>query len=303
MGVARGCLSVILCFFLLTVLVLLGSIITLDQTILNADFVIAELDKLDVYSTVVEQAKAQLLEQEFVQQFISTNILNQMFDKLKPWLEEQADIIIRGTYAHLHSDQELDITISLQPVRSIVKETVREVVLQSPLSGLEGASQSQIEAFLSQIYTEIDKAIPASLTLDAILGQQTIAQLQHLKQVIYYISIAYKALIGLAVLLLLFIALVHWWQPKPVTRDTGIIFIIVGIVCILGSLLDVLVAKAIGCLAGESGGLFELQTKVPQLARDLIAPARSYGIAFLSAGIVLVLISLQFRPSATSPKY
>jgi len=303
MKVARGCLSAVLCFFLFTVLVLLGIIITLNQTILNPDFVIAELDKLDIYSTVIEQAKAQLLGQEFIQQFISTNTLNQMFDKLQPWLEEQANIIIHGIYAYFHGDQKLDITISLQPVRSIVKETVREVTLQSPPPGLEEASQSQIEAFLSQIYVEIDKAIPASFTLDTILGQQTMAQLQDLKQVIRYIGIAYEALIGLAVLLLLIIALVYWWQPKPVTRVTGIVFIIAGMVCILGSLLDVLVAQAIGHLAGESGRLLELQTKVSQLASDLTAPAQSYGIAFLSAGVALVLISIQIRPSATSSKY
>ena len=300
MKVARGCLSAVLCFFLFTVLVLLGIIITLDQTILSPDFVIAELDKLDIYSTVIEQAKAQLLRQEFVQQFISTNTLNQMFDKLQPWLEEQANIIIHGIYAYFHGDQKLDITISLQPVRSIVKETMREVALQSPPLGLEEASQSQIEAFLSQIYVEIDKAIPASFTLDTILGQQTMAQLQDLKQVIHYIGIAYRALIGLAVLLLLLITLVHWWQPKPVTRVTGIVFIIAGMVCVLGSLLDVLVAQAISHLAGESGRLLELQTKVSQFASDLTAPAQSYGIAFLGAGIALALISIQFRPSATS---
>ena len=112
---------------------------------------------------------------------------------------------------------------------------------------------------------------------------------------------AYKALIALAILLVLLIALVHWWQPKPITRSIGITFILVGVAGILGSLLDVLIIQALSRLAGESSLLLGLEAKLPQLAADLTAPVRMYGIGFLSAGIVLTIISVLFRSPETRP--
>ena len=70
--------------------------------------------------------------------------------------------------------------------------------------------------------------------------------------------------------------------------------------CILSSLLDVLISQALSRLAGESSLLLGLQSKLPQLAADLTAPMRMYGIGFLSAGIVLIIISVLFRTPEAS---
>jgi hypothetical protein len=60
MNAVRGFFSGVFCFLLFDVLALLGLIITLNLTILNPDFVISELDKLNVYSRIAEQAKTLL---------------------------------------------------------------------------------------------------------------------------------------------------------------------------------------------------------------------------------------------------
>jgi membrane glycosyltransferase len=126
-------------------------------------------------------------------------------------------------------------------------------------------------------------------------------QLEQVKQIVGYIDTAYKALIAAAILLVLLIALVHWWQPKPITRSISITFVLVGVAGILGSLLDVLISQALSRLAGESSMLLGLQVKLPQLAADLTAPIRMYGIGFLGAGVVLVVISVLFRTPETRP--
>ena len=299
MSVLRGFFSGIFCFLLFDVLALLGVIITVNLTVLNADFVTSELDKLDVYSVVLEQAKAKLPGQEF----IDAETMDKVLADVKPWLKEQANTVIRDVYAYLKGGQELNVTISLEQLRNAVKENLREIALNSLPPELQGVSQSQIDAYMSQVDVEIDKAIPASFELnEAVIGSQVVAQLEQVRKIIGYINTAYKGLIALAVLLVVLIALMHWWQPKPITRSIGITFILVGVACILGPLLDVFIIQALSRLVGESGILFGLQAKLPQLAADLMSPMRMYGIGFLSAGVVLIIISFLFRTPEISPE-
>jgi hypothetical protein len=298
MGAVRGFFSGVFNFLLFDALVLLGFVICLNLTILNPDFVTDELEKLDVYSAVIEQAKTRLPSQ----QFIDDETVDELVTELKPWFEEQSNTVIHAIYAYIEEGHELNVTISLEPVRAAVKENVRESVINSLPPELQGASQSQIDAYMSQVYTGIDNVIPSSFVLDeTVAGSQVMTQLEQVKQIISYIDTAYKALIAAAVLLVLLIALVYWWQPRPITRSIGITFILVGVACILGPLLDYLIVQVLGQFIGTSGLTSELQAKLPQLVADLTAPVRMYGIGFLVSGVALIVISVLFRSKQVSP--
>ncbi len=298
MNAVRGFFSGVFCFLLFDVLALLGVVITLNMTVLNPDFVTSELDKLDVYSVVIEQAKSQLPGQEF----IDAETVDEIVTELTPWFEEQADAFIHSLYAYLKGEQELNVVVSLEPVRDTVKEKASETILGSLPPELQGVPQSVIDTYMAQIYGGIDDVIPPSFVLDeAVAGSQVMAQFQQIKQIIGYIDTAYKALIIVAVVLVLLIALVHWWQPKPITRSIGITFILVGVACIISSLLDVWIVQALSRLVGESSILLGLEAELPQLAADFTAPVRMYGIGFLVSGIVLVVISFLFRSPETRP--
>jgi hypothetical protein len=300
MSAVRGFLSGVFNFLLFDALVLLGIIISLNLTVLNPDFVTAELQKLDVYPAVIEQAKTMLPSQ----QFISAETVDELVSELTPWFEEQANTVIYAVYAYIEEGRELNVTISLEPVRAAVKEKVTEAMINLLPPELQSASQSQIDAYMSQIYSGIDSVIPSSFVLDeSVVGPQVMTQLEQVKQIVGYIETAYRYLIAAAILLVLLIALAHWWQPKPITRSIGITFILVGVVCILSPLLDYLIIQALSQAIGSSGVLSGLQAKLPQLAADLTAPLRTYGIGFLISGIALIVISVLFRsaqPSQTS---
>jgi len=297
MSVVRGIFSGILCFLLFDVLILLGLVITVNLTVLNPDFVTDEMDKLDVYPVLVEQAKAQLPGQEL----LGDEIVDELVTELTPWFEEQADGAIYSLYAYLHGEQELNVVISLEPVRAVVKEKVREFALGSLPPELLGATQSQVEAFLAEIYDEIDNLIPATFQLsEASLGPQVMAQLEQVREVVGYIDMAYKILIAVAALLVVLVALALWWQPTPIMRSIGITFILVGVAGILGSLFDVWLIQVLNRLVGGSSILLGLGAKMPQLAADIIAPVRMYGIGFLSGGIVLLVMSFLFRTPKAS---
>lgn len=298
MSVVRGFFSGILNFLLFGVLVVLGFIISLNLTVLNPDFVTAEFKELDVYSTVIEQAKTMLPEQ----QLIDAQTVDELVNGLTPWFEEQADKVIRGVYAYLKENRELDVTISLEPVRAALKEKLNPGVLSSLPPQLQGATQSQIDAYMAPIYAGIDAVIPASFQLNkAVAGPEVIAQLGQVKNIIGYIDTTYIYLIVAAVVLILLIALAYWWQPKPITLSIGITFTLVGVVCILGPLLNNLIVQILSQVIGPTSLLSGLQTILPELAADITAPVRTYGIGFLISGVGLIIISVFFSSKESSP--
>jgi len=299
MNIVRGLFSGFFCSLLVTVLFLLGIVVTINMTVLNADFVVSEFDKLDIYSVIIDEAKAQLPGEELIEAETLDNIITEV----KPWLEEQTTAVIHAVYGYLKEDQELDVVISLEPIRSVIEENLRQTVLESLPPQLQGASESQIEAFLSQVYGEIDNLIPQHFELnESSLEPEIMAGLEQARQIVHYVELGYKALIGLAILLVLLVALVHWWQPKPIARSIGIVFGLVGVFFIITALLSRFITGAISRLAGQSDILFELQPKLSQLVTDVMAPLQTYGIGFLIAGIALIVISFLLRsPEAYVP--
>ena len=299
MRIIRGLFSGFFCSLLVTVLFLLGIVITINMTVLNPDFVVSEFDTLDIYSVIIDEAKAQLPGEEL----IGAETLDNIITELEPWLEEQTAAVIHAVYGYLKEDQELNVVISLEPIRAIAQENLRQTVLESLPPQLQGASESQIEAFLSQVYGEIDNLIPQHFELnETSLGPEIMAGLEQARQIVGYIAIGYKVLIGIAVLLVLLVALAHWWQPKPIARSIGIVFTLVGIFFTITALFSRLITGAISRLAGQSDILFELQPKLSQLVTDVMAPLQMYGIGFLIAGIALIIISVLLRsPEAYVP--
>jgi hypothetical protein len=295
MNFVRGFFTGILSSILTIALIALGTLITLNLTLLNPDFVISELDKLDAYSIAVEQLRGQLPQEEPYM----AEILDETITELEPWVEEQAPGVIYAAYAYLKGEEELNIVIPLEEVRTCLKENVEQAVLESPPPELEGASPSEIEAFLSEAYAGIDDQIPQQLEITEAyltsLSPEMAAQVQEARQIVGYIESGYKWLIGAALLLVLLIALLQWWHIKPITRYVGISAITAGVVSLIGAML---------LLAAENFVLGkipldippEVMAVLPQLVSDLTAPLRIYGIALLLAGTGLVVLSVKLKP-------
>ena len=288
MRIVTGVFSAIFSFVLVAALVALGIVITLNLTILNPDFAISEFDKLDAYSIITGKVRQQIpAEEPYMAQIVDETIT-----ELEPWLRDQTNIALYGIYAYLKGDQELNIVIPLEQVRTCVKGNVEQAILEFLPPEFEGASQSQIQAFLSLVYAEIDNQIPEQIELnEASLGPEVTAQFQKARQIVGYIQLGYKRLIGLAVLLILLIALIQWWQIKLIALCVGIPMAIAGAISLVGSLVS-------GTLI--SGVLHnippEFMSILPQLITDVTRPLQIYGIALLVAGIGLIVLSIKLNP-------
>ena len=183
MRIVRGVFSGIFSFVLVIVLVTLGIVVTINHTILNPNFVISELDKLDVYSIIADQVKNQLPEDEpYIAQ-----IVDETLTELEPWIKEQTTTVVYSGYAYLKGEEELGIIIPLEQLRASLKEHLA-AIRESPPPELEGVSQSQIEAFISQACTQIDSLIPQQIEInEALLGAEIVTPLQKAKEIISYI--------------------------------------------------------------------------------------------------------------------
>ena len=292
MHIVRGIFSGILSFVLVVTLVTLGIVITVNLTILNPNFIISELDKLDIYSIIANQVREQIpAEEPYIAQVVDETIAD-----LEPWLKEQTATVIYGGCAYLKGDQELNIVIPLEQVRTTIKDNVEQAILESPPPELAGVSQSQIQAFLSQIYAEIDNQIPQQIEInETSLGTEVATQLQQARQIVSYIEIGYKALIGLAALLILLIALIQWWHVKPIARYIGIPFTIVGIT----GLVSTIAARNLIPRAIQFEIPPEIMSRLPQLIADFTSPLQIYSVGFLIAGIGLIILSIKLK----SPGY
>lgn len=290
MRVARGILSGLFGLALALVVVALGLVVTLNSTILNPSFVVTELDKMGAHAIIADQIRGQLPSEEPQ----IARIIDETMVELEPWLREQTAVLAYAGCAYLKGERELSVTISLEAVRVKVKEKVAQAIRKSLPPELEGASASQIEFFISQLCTEIDSQIPEQIEVnEASLGPETAAALQKAREVVSYVQLGYKVLIGVAVLLVLLIALMQWWRVKAISRYVGIAFAVGGVASIVGCVVATnLVSRAIPFEVPP-----EIAAKLPQLISDLTHPLQIYGVAFLIAGVVLIILSIVLKSS------
>lgn len=285
-GVFSGTLSCVLA----VALVALGIVISLKLTILNPTFGISELDKLDGYSIISDKVREQIpAEEPYVAQLVDETII-----ELEPWLRDQTNTAVCAIYAYLKGDRELNIVIPLEQVRTCVKKNVEQTVLELLPPGLGGASQGHIQTFLQLAYAEIDKRIPEQIELDeTFLGREVTAQFQKARQIVGYIQLGYRLSIGLAVLMILLIALTQSWHMKPVTLYVGIPVAIAGAVSLVGHMVGgTLTPRLLDDIPPE------IMPILPQLTTDATRPLIIYGIALLITGIGLIVLSIRLNPAS-----
>ena len=118
-----------------------------------------------------------------------------------------------------------------------------------------------------------------------------------MRQIVGYIVLSYKALIGLALLLILLIALIQWWHVKPIALYAGIPFTIVGIT----GLVSTIVARSLIPNIIPSEVPPEIMSKLPQLIADFASPLQIYSVGFLIAGIGLIILSIKLQSPGYAP--
>jgi len=320
MKVLKGLVLTLLGLLLFISLSAFGLAYTLNSTLLNADFISAEVKKLDIPS----------LAQEIAVDFIPPEMrsiageLDSIIIELEPWIDEQAGIAIHSGYDYLLSKSDnINIMVSLEPVKNrikniinskkelfkdIAKDQLREIILASPPSQLAGLPASKIEQYFDQnydqLYTqyfdqyagqfvdEILKEIPSSYEIDdTVIPPEVKSTLKDVRQYLAYFQTGYFVLLGFVVLLILLIIAINH-EVKGSTRTLGSTFLTYGIIEFAG----VYAARYfITPYLSFNEIPRAVQNWIPHVINDLMSPLQVFSLGCLVGGIVLLVVSFVYR--------
>ena len=284
--------------------------LTLKNTILNPDFAVSLVDKIDVSLLAGDWLSEQLIEEipedmEYLVEYVDDAIA-EVEPQLKEQLNAAADPIVDYL---LGESQSLNVVISLEPVKENLRDTLKENFLESPPPDLANLPLAELERYFDEHFEEFYEAVPLTFELDeSVLGTEIstdIAEalteaekvLAEVRQGIGYFQLGYKALIGFMVLLVLGIILISR-QVRDITRRLGIPCLTYGAIEYAG----IFAARYFSekqLLPTEIPA--SLQTWMVQLFDNLLAPLEIFSLGLLITGVVLTVVSFAYRPRQPSP--
>jgi hypothetical protein len=301
----KGLALSLLGFLLLVSLYAFGLVFTLNNTLLNPDFVVSELDRFDISGVVQELLGQELLgtvaSQTEIPQELMTEALNDTITELEPWLKEQLSDSIYSVYDYFQGrEQSLSVSISLEPVKEALRDNLWEAFSQSLPPELAMVPPAEIERYFNESYEEFAKDFPSAIEFDeSSLSPETRSQLGQVKQYISYIQTAFKILIGVMVLLILGIIFIDR-QVKGITRRIGSVFLTYAIpACITifaVQYFDKIQAWVLDLLKIDVAIPAQFQDLILQSVNNFLAPIRVLSIGILIAGVALIVVSFVYKP-------
>ena len=268
-----------------------GIAFMLNQTILNPDFVVSQVDRLDIPSLAEDMLSKQIPPEA---EELMGEAVNDTISDLEPWLKEQTAGAVNSLYDYLEGrSQSLSLEISLEPVKESLRDNLWQAFLESPPPEVTGLSSAEIEQYFNEYYQQFSQEIPSTFELnETSLPPEGVALLGQVRQYIDYFNLIYNALIGLILLLILLIILVHR-EVRGSTRGIGINFLTCGALSFLG----VFAAEKFSApLLTQASMPPYIQTWLPQLLNDTLAPLVMYSIVLAAVGVILLIVSFAYKP-------
>ena len=288
----KGLALSLLNFLLFLSLATFGLVLTLNYTILNPDFVVSQIDRLDVAPLIKDQIQIPP-EAQFMAGAIDDAIVD-----LEPLMKEQVNAGIYSGYDYLMGrSQSLNIVVSLEPMKESLRDNLREAFLQSPPPELAALPPAAKEQVFDEFYQGFSKQIPPTFEFDeSMLPPEAMATVEQVRQGIGYFQLGYQTLIALILLVILGIILIKR-QVKSTTRGLGTTFLVIG-----GSgFAEIFLANRFaGPQIAQLDIPIQLQAWIPQLLNDLLAPLQMFSIGLLVAGVVLLIVSFAYKPRQPS---
>jgi len=285
----------ILTLILFLSLAVFGTVFMLKATLLNPDFVVAQVDRLDVSSLAREAIEGQVSgqlppEAEFLEEALYGAIADS-----EPWIKEQVSTAIYSGYDYLLGKSErLNLIVSLEPFKENLRDSLWQIFQQN-LEELPPefamAPPAMLEQYFDEFYQEFAEQIPSEFEFDeSQIPAEVMEQIVIARQYISYTQTVYYALIGLMVLLILGIVLLKR-DVSSATRGLGITFLIYGA-------LEYASVWATRNFLPTSLPLPDipssLQPWLMGLINDFVAPLEAFSIGLMAGGAALIIVSIVY---------
>lgn len=289
----------LLSFLLFLSLSIFASAFMLDKTLLNPDFVISEINRLDMSLLAGDLFSIEAPpEAPYLAEVIDETVAD-----LEPWMKEEMSTAIYSGYDYLMGRTEsLNLIISTEPVSDSLRENLREAFLASPPPELQGVPSHVKEQYFNELYQQLAGNIPPTVEFtESSLPPDALAMLEQVRQALSYYRTVYYGLIGLMVLCALGIFLISR-NVKHTTRSIGTPILVSGIIG-YASIFALGYFNVIEQMMGITGEIpAALQTWLPQFMDNLMAPMKTFSLALLITGVVLIVISIVYRRRQPQPE-
>ena len=303
MSMAKRVLIGFLSFLLFLSLSGFGLAFAANRTVLNPDFVVSRLDRLDVTSLSKELLREQVPpEVTFIvpPQFIE-ELLDDVVTDLEPWIREQAGVAVYAGYDYLLGrSEELLVVIDLEPAKAILRDSLWQSFAESPPLGLGILSPAELESLFGEFYDDISRQMPATLEINEgminTISPEVMPLLEQARRYIGYLQIAYGVLIGATAALVVGIILLNR-RVKGATLWLGIPCLICGIFAYVSTFV---IKRLTGLLMVQFSLPVQLQDWLPQFLTDSLAPLEVYGIVLVAVGVALLIVFVVYRRRQSS---
>lgn len=161
----------ILSFLLLVSLSVFGIAFSLNSTLLQPDFVVEQVDKLDMAAVASDYAEdfienEQPQEAEFLKEAVHRVATDQ-----EPWLTEQFSIAVYAGYDYfLGETDRLEITIPLDELKANVRDSMWETLKDFLAHNASAVPQSLLIPYIDEHYQDIVDVIPSQYLPPGMVG-------------------------------------------------------------------------------------------------------------------------------------
>jgi len=290
----KGLLAALLTFLLFSSLAAFGSLFALRSTLLDPDFVVAQVEKLDVAALAEEVIDFQSGGQVPPEASFLEEALYSAIAENEPQLKEQVSTAIYDGYDYLlgKSDR-LNISVSLAPVKKDLKDRLWQSFEQNKESlppEVAALPPEMLEQYFEEFYRQFEAGIPSEFVIDeSSIPPDMMTLVDILRENARYIQTAYYGLIALMVVLVAGIILLHR-SVKGATRELGITFLIYGIIEYAGVWATQRYSSSIPLPDIPPS----MQAWLNGFIADLIAPMQVLGIGLMVSGAVLIIVSIAY---------
>jgi hypothetical protein len=294
MGLAKRAAIGFLGFLLFVSLSVFGLTFAINRTLLNPDFVISHLDRLEVSSLVEEMLIEQIPEgMEFMAEYV-----DDMVADLEPWLREQVSTIVYASYDYLLGRSEsLSLVIDTGPMKESLRDSAWQAFLASPPPELQGIPPALVEPYFDEYYGEFSEQIPPTIEINqSVIGPEIMARLEQMRRYIGYLQLAYRISIGAMIAIIVGLVFLHR-EVRGATRSIGIPCLTCGISTYIST---VVIKYFIGRQMATVGLPAQLQDWLPQFLSDVLAPLQMFGIVLMIVGTALLIVSLAYKRRQSS---
>jgi hypothetical protein len=302
MKVLKGFGLAILGFLLFMSLSVFGIAFTINSTLLNPDFVVSEVDKINISKLVTDLTEENLGQFPEERQFLNVAIKGAIYKVLsdqEPWLKEQVNKAIYSSYDYfLGRSEKLNVVISLEPLKERLGDSLKQAIIQSLPPEAGGLTPAQIERYLDPYYQEFIRDVSSDISFDeSLIPPDAMEKIVEIRLYIGYFQTGYKALIGFMVLLVLGIVLISR-NIRGATHGLGTDFLIYGALEFAGFYIARNYALTnLPMILPKHGIASFLQPWLLELSRDLLAPLQMFSLGLLIVGVILLVVSFVYKSS------